>query len=216
MMAWRYSRSEKIADAAVHAVGLVAAVVGIALLVARTAADGRMSDVAVASVYGLGLVAALGASFLYNAWPVSPLKWIFRRFDHSAIFVLIAATYTPFLAQLPLGPTAIALTTVVWGAALAGVVLKLGWPGQGDRLAILLYLAFGWSGLPAFSALSDALPSPTLSLIVAGGVIYSAGVIFHVWESLKFQNAIWHGFVVAGAAIHYAAVFHCLVGSRVT
>ncbi len=89
--------------------------------------------------------------------------------------------------------------------------LKCALPGRLDRVAILLYLGLGWSGILAYPSLSVALGGVTLPLIIAGGVVYSAGVVFHVWDSLRFQNAIWHGFVVAGAAIHYAAVYNCLV-----
>ncbi len=214
MMDWTYTRGERIADAVVHAIGLGLATVGAALLLAHTTTTGGVSDTVVAGIYITGLIAALSASFLYNHWPVSPLKWIFRRFDHSAIFLLIAATYTPFLAQLPYGPVSVSLAVGVWGAALAGIALKVGLPGRYDRLTILLYLATGWSGILALPSLAEALPELTLALIIAGGVVYSAGVIFHVWESLKFQNAIWHGFVVTGAGIHYWAVFHCLVVER--
>ncbi|WP_181708380.1 PAQR family membrane homeostasis protein TrhA [Chthonobacter rhizosphaerae] len=215
MMDWSYTRGERIADAVVHTVGLLLAAVGVVLLLVHTATLGGLSDMAVAAIYGTGLIAALTASFLYNHWPVSPLKWVFRRFDHSAIFLLIAGTYTPFLAQLPYGTVSVSLATGIWGAALAGIAFKLGLPGRYDRLTIVFYLAVAWSGVLALPALSEALPELTLLLIVVGGVVYSAGVVFHVWESLKFQNAIWHGFVVAGAGIHYWAVFHCLVVERV-
>ncbi|WP_181699948.1 PAQR family membrane homeostasis protein TrhA [Chthonobacter albigriseus] len=214
MIPWTYSKAEIIADAIVHGVGLVFALVGIAALVTLTAVKGGATDVAVATVYGGGLVAMLSASFLYNLWPVSPAKWFLRRFDHSAIFVLIAATYTPFLSQLPYGPLSVSLFVVIWGTALLGVLIKCALPGRFDRLTIGLYLALGWSGAVVFSDLALHLSSTTLGLIVVGGVIYSAGVIFHVWDSLKFQNAIWHGFVVAGAACHYFAVVDCLIVAR--
>lgn len=211
MIPWTYSRSEIIADGVVHGVGLVLAVAGIAVLITLTTVHGGGTDVAVASIYGGGLVAMLSASFLYNMWPVSPVKWFLRRFDHSAIFLLIAATYTPFLSQLPFGPVSVGLALVVWGAAGIGILLKCLLPGRFDRLTIGLYIAIGWSGITAYSDLALHLPNTTVGLIVVGGVIYSAGVVFHVWERLKFQNAIWHGFVVAGAACHYFAVFDCLV-----
>jgi hemolysin III len=207
-----YDRHELIADAIVHGIGLAFAVAGtVALAYATAATSARSADLAAALVYGGGLVGALTASYVYNMWPVSPVKWILRRFDHSAIFVLIAATYTPFLVRGPDDLVTNALFVGVWATACAGVVLKCALPGRYDRLAILIYLGLGWSGVIAYPSLIDVLPGTTLALILAGGLVYSAGVVFHVWEKLRFQNAIWHGFVVAGAGIHYAAVFDCLV-----
>lgn len=206
-----YDRHETIADAAIHGVGLALAVVGTATLLIATAGSPRGGDSVAAAVYGLGLVGALTASLLYNMWPHGPMKWILRRFDHSAIFVLIAATYTPFLARLPESLLSTGLFVGIWGTAAAGVLMKCAWPGRFDRLAILVYLGLGWSGALAYPALQGALAGSTLGLVLAGGLVYSAGVVFHVWENLRFQNAIWHGFVVAGAGLHYAAVFSCLV-----
>jgi hemolysin III len=96
---------------------------------------------------------------------------------------------------------------LVWLIAICGIALKLTMPGRFDRLAILLYLALGWSGVLIYDQLLQFLSMPVVVLIAAGGIIYSLGVIFHVWERLRFQNAIWHGFVVAGASLHYSAVF---------
>lgn len=210
-----YDRNETIADGVIHVVGLLAAVIGVTALLVATAAPDRIADAVAAGVYGFGLVGALTCSLLYNLWPRGPVKWILRRFDHSAIFLLIAGTYTPFLTRMPEGPLASALFAGVWGVAIVGVILKCTMPGRLDRVAIVLYLALGWSGIVAYPSLGEALGDMTLPLILAGGIVYSAGVVFHVWDSLRYQNAIWHGFVVTGAAIHYAAVFNCLVLSPV-
>jgi hemolysin III len=138
--------------------------------------------------------------------PVSRAKWVLRRFDHSAIYVLIAATYTPFIAEMPVSATSIGLLAGVWSIAVVGIVLKLVLPGRLDKLSIALYLAMGWSGAMVFNTLVATLPPSVLWLIAAGGLLYSFGVIFHVWERLRFQNAIWHGFVLLGASCHYSAV----------
>jgi hemolysin III len=158
------------------------------------------------SVYGAGLLAMLGFSAAYNLWPVSPRKWLLRRFDHSAIYVLIAATYTPFFVQLSDRLFAMSLLAGVWCVATIGIVLKLFWPGRFDRVSVGLYLAMGWSGLVAYDAGVAALPQLALWFIVAGGALYTTGVIFHAWQRLRFQNAIWHSFVLLGAACHYTAV----------
>ncbi|WFS23546.1 PAQR family membrane homeostasis protein TrhA [Rhizobium rhododendri] len=166
-------------------------------------------EIAAAWIYGLGLVLTLTMSFSYNIWPVSPTKWILRRFDHSAIFVLIAATYTPFLERGSGDPLLLSTLIALWVFAAIGIVLKCGFPGRYDRLAILLYLAMGWSGVLVAGPVAARIPSVSMLLIVVGGVVYSLGVIFHVWEKLRFQNAIWHAFVLTAAGIHYAAVMTC-------
>lgn len=207
----RYDMSEIIADGIVHGVGVVAALVAVTVLIFYATVWGTAGALAAAWVYGIGLVASLGISFAYNIWPRSPAKWVLRRLDHSAIFILIAATYTPFLVAALPDPMVLANLIGIWCVAAFGVVLKCLWPGRFERLSIVLYLAMGWSGVVLYSRLYDVLSLATLVMILIGGVIYTAGVIFHLWERLRFQNAIWHGFVVAAAGVHYAAVMTCIV-----
>ena len=208
-MTWRYDRHEVIADGIVHGIGIVLALIGATVLIFYATVWSSNGAVIAAWVYGLGLVLALSISFSYNIWPVSRTKWILRRFDHSAIFLLIAATYTPFLQRGIDMPELLAMLIGIWIVAAIGIILKCAFPGRYDRLAILLYLAMGWSGVLMAGTLAELLPATTMMLIVIGGVIYSLGVIFHVWERLRFQNAIWHGFVVTAAAVHYGAVMIC-------
>jgi hemolysin III len=151
----------------------------------------------------------LGISAAYNVYPVCRTKWLLRRLDHSAIYVLIAATYTPFLATTELTMASAGLLAAVWLVAIGGVLLKLLLPGRLDRLSVALYLLLGWAGAAAYPVMAT-LPSSTLLLIAAGGVLYSAGVGFHLWESLRFQNATWHAFVLVAAGCHYTAVLDCL------
>ena len=202
----QYDFYEVLADGIVHGVGIALALVGVTALIFHTAISAERTELLAAAIYGGGLILALAASFTYNMLPHSPLKWYLRRVDHSAIFILIAATYTPFLHKASADPTALTLLVFIWTMAALGVALKCLLPGRYDRLAILLYILMGWSGLIAFGPISDNLPATSVLLIVVGGVVYTAGVIFHVWERLRFQNAIWHGFVVTAAAIHYVAV----------
>ncbi|MBP1850148.1 PAQR family membrane homeostasis protein TrhA [Rhizobium halophytocola] len=201
-----YDLTELVADGIVHGVGVVFALIGATVLIFYATVWSSHGELAAAWIYGLGLVLALAASFTYNMWPRSRVKWVLRRIDHSAIFVLIAATYTPFLQRGAEDPFVFFLLIAIWASALLGIIIKCVFPGRYDRLAILVYLAMGWSGLLAVGPISSYLPASTMVLIVIGGVLYSAGVIFHVWEKLRFQNAIWHGFVVAAAAVHYSAV----------
>ena len=195
-----YTRNEIRADALVHGAGILAALVGSTGLLVHAG----VSWVLVAYIFGLIMMLACSAA--YNLTPPSQLKWILRRFDHSAIFLLIAGTYTPLLPFLPDAAQSWTLGLVTWLGAALGIAMKFVFPGRFDRLAILVYLALGWVGITAAGAFAQVLPPQVLNLIIAGGILYTAGVIFHIWENLKFHNAIWHGFVGVAAACHFAAI----------
>jgi hemolysin III len=203
---WNYDRVELIADGVVHAVGIIFGLIAATVLVVLTAVYASTLDIVAVSIYVAGLLSMLVLSASYNLWPVSRTKWVLRRFDHSAIYVLIAATYTPFIMELKDSVFAIALVIGVWCVAIFGIVLKLAYPGRFDRLAVGLYLALGWSGMMLYDSVITALPQMALWLVLAGGALYSLGVIFHAWRRLRFQNVIWHSFVLLGAACHYTAV----------
>ena len=149
-----------------------------------------------------------------NLWPASPVKWVLRRADHAGIDLLIAGTDTPFLVQLDDRAAALTMLAVVWGGAVLGIAVKLFLPGRFDRLSIGFYLAIGWSGTAVLRSLGEALPQSTIWLIAAGGVAYSLGVIFFVWQQLRFQSALWHGFVVTGATLHLAAMGDLMIFAR--
>jgi len=203
---WNYDRAELIADGVVHVLGVLTGLIAATVLIVLTAVYATGVDVAVVSVYVTGLMTMLVLSAVYNLWPVSPRKWLLRRFDHSAIYVLIAATYTPFIMQVKNNPFAVALLAGVWLVAIVGIVFKLVLPGRFDRLSVVLYLVMGWSGFMIHDVVVAELPAMALWFVVAGGALYSFGVIFHAWRNLRFQNAIWHAFVLLGAACHYTAV----------
>ncbi len=203
---WNYDRAEIVADGIVHGIGLSLGVIAAATLVAISGVFAKPVEIVSVAIYVAGLLAMLSLSAAYNLWPVSPRKWLLRRFDHSAIYVLIAATYTPFIVQIKNTGLALSFLAGVWAVAIVGIALKLLWPGRFDRVAIVLYLALGWSGFLVWEAVSGAVPPSAMTLLIIGGTLYSAGVIFHTWHRLRFQNAIWHGFVLMGAACHYTAV----------
>jgi hemolysin III len=203
---WNYDRAELIADGIVHGIGVFGGLIAATVLIVLTAVYATALDVAVVSVYVAGLLAMLVLSATYNLWPVSPAKWVLRRFDHSAIYLLIAATYTPVIMELKDSILAMVLLAGVWCVAIVGIVLKLVLPGRFDRLSVGLYLAMGWSGMMLYGRVVATLPTLALCFVAAGGLLYSLGVIFHAWQRLRFQNAIWHCFVLLGAACHYTAV----------
>jgi hemolysin III len=204
---WTYTRAEIIADGVIHAVGVVFGLAGATALIILTFEASRGVQIAATLVYIAALLAALWLSAAYNMWPVSPVKWLLRRFDHAAIYLLIAGTYTPFLLHMK-GTTSLGLLMGVWTIAIVGIAAKLFLPGRFDRLSVGLYLLLGWSGVIAYDTIFAALSGTTLALLAAGGALYTVGVIFHAWHSLRFQNAIWHAFVLAAALCHYFAVLN--------
>ncbi len=152
----------------------------------------------------------LTCSAVYNMRPRCRHRPLLRRIDQAAIFAMIAGTYTPFTALGLTGYWSWGLTALVWSLASLGIVAKLcnwSWP---ERLWIPLYLAISWLFVVAVDPLSKVVPEETLMLIAAGGVVYTTGVVFHLWERLKFSTAVWHVFVLVGAATHYAAVMTLL------
>jgi hemolysin III len=209
-----YSRLELVSDAVVHTVGLViAAALGGVLLVA-TAFPNASGDWPTVSVYVGSLLVVLTVSFAFNLAPVAPIKRFLARLDQAAIFLLIAGTYTPVLTLLHDTSLSTIMLTAVWSGAVIGIALKLIVPQHFGRLALVLYVGIGWSGVLVFQSLAAALPPSTLLLLLAGGLAYTFGILFHVWEKLHFHNVIWHCFVVIGATIHLWAVLDCMVLKR--
>jgi hemolysin III len=204
-------RSEHRADAAVHAAGLCLGLAGAVVMLAAAIGSRQGGQLAPAIVYIVGLMAMLGCSAIYNVWHSCRWREGLRRLDHAAIFVMIAGTYTPLAVRLP-GMWAVGLTAGIWSAAAAGVATKLIQPRRIEAISIVLYLALGWIGLIAVEPLMASLDSTTLALLLAGGVIYSAGVVFHLARSLPYGRALWHGAVLVAASVHYAALLSIVEG----
>jgi len=202
-----YTRAERLADLAIHVAGvgggIVACVALLALVVPHV--DGRAA--LGLCLYAPALLAMLGASAAYNLTAPSRLKALLRRLDHAAIFVLIAGTYSPFALAKIGGTWGTGLFALNWGLAVAGVLHAVVWPRFGERLETAIYLAMGWSVLVVLDTFLAAVSPAVVALILAGGVLYTAGVAFHAAHHLKFHNAIWHAFVLAAAAAHNAAMW---------
>lgn len=202
-----YDRAETAVDGVVHVVGLVLGVTGAAVPIGFSARKPGARDLPVSIVYVSGLLAMLGffgglqsLAGVTHQTAAAPLRSLG---DLSAD----AATYTPFTVQMKSG-LASGLLVGIWTVAAVGIVLRLVLPGRFDRLSLVLYLLLGWSGVMLYDVITS-LPSLTMWLLPAGA-LYSLGVVFHLWESPRFQNAIWHSFVVLAAACHCAAVFDFL------
>ncbi len=201
-----YSRGEFLADAWLHIVGVTAAGAGAVVLLAIALSQNSLRLGVALTVYALGLAATFAFSAAYNLVQRPQLKAVLRRLDHSAIFVMIAGTYTPFALVSLGGSYGYGLLAFVWAVAAFGVALKLFLPHRFENIAVLFYLAQGWAVLTAINPLIEALPSTAMVLLLAGGVIYTGGVAFHMWEKLRYHNVIWHSCVLAAACCHYAAV----------
>ncbi len=199
-----YSRAEYISDVAVHLTGLlaVAAAVPVLLFLAGPS-EGAAGHRGAAIVYGLCFVAMITCSALYNSFPKHDWVWLFRRLDHSAIYLKIAGTYTAFVLIAGQG---FALAAGLWAVAATGISLKLIAPHRWRMTSIALYLAMGWSAVVLGWGLFAALPGPVIALVAAGGLLYSIGVVFHLWDRLPFHNTIWHVFVLAASFTIYAGL----------
>src|SRR5919202_5509553 len=203
----RHTPAERRADAAVHALGLTLGSAGcVALAVIAPPRAGDPLCVAALVAYAAGLLAMLGCSALYNLTPEGGRKRLFRRLDHAAILLMIAGTYAPFALVKIAGTWGTGLLAFVWGVAGIGIAVELLGPGRHDGLSVAAYLLLGWSVLAALGPLSAAVSPAGLALLVAGGVLYSMGVAFPLWTRPPYHTAVWHGFVLAAAACHYAAV----------
>jgi hemolysin III len=205
-----HDRAELAADALVHAVGCCLGLAGaVALLSVAFNSATRVVLISL-TIYLIGLLSMLGLSAAYNLWPRTDVRPALRSLDHSAIYLMIAGTYTAFLAQMNGDAASTGLLIAIWITAAIGIALKMLLPGRFDGLSLLLYLLLGWSGVVVFGSIATVLPGVSLWLLVAGGIIYTTGVIFHLWQSLRFHNAIWHGFVLVAAFCHYWAIFYCV------
>lgn len=202
----RHTRWETGVDGAVHAVAILAGILGAVGLLWLAASRGSAGHIAVAAIYSTSLIAMFSCSAAYNLNRWSPHGNWLRNLDQAAIFVMIAGSYTPFTIFFLEGPWRVALTTIIWSLCAVGIVIRLCHGRLFDRISLALYLGLGWIGLVALVPLVGAVDLSTLALLVGGGLLYTAGVLFHLWERLPFQNAIWHGFVLAAATVHFVAV----------
>ncbi|MEM8838685.1 MAG: hemolysin III family protein [Pseudomonadota bacterium] len=208
-----YSFNERLADGIVHVVGLVFGITALTILLFYTVYDHPSFTTMMVLVYGVAMVLMFACSAAYHMVPVLGLKELLRRVDQSAIFLKIAGTYTPFAALKLGGFWGYGLLGTVWAVAFFGIGLLILQARQ-TNLMVFLYLALGWLGILVVWPLFASLSSAVLTLIVTGGVLYSAGTIFHAWHSLPFSNAIWHVFVLAATVCHYFAVFVSVVIDR--
>ncbi|CAN7448650.1 hemolysin III family protein [Phenylobacterium sp. LjRoot164] len=197
--------SAKCADLVVHVVGLTLALVGGIVLLTLAVRAQSLSMAFAVGIYALGLLAMLGFSTAYN-FAKPRFRPALRRLDHAGIFLMIAGSYTPFTTQTLTGAWAWGMTAAVWSVAAFGALGKVLLPGIGRRVWVAAYLLLGWIVLVALKPLLANATSLTMLLLAIGGLLYSSGVAFYLNKQLRYARAIWHGHVVVGAGVHWAAV----------
>lgn len=216
MLGERYTRSEERLNAGTHAFGAVLSVIGLIFLVVHANVDGQEGSLPAVIIYGVALVLLFLFSALHHAVTSPGIKQFLLALDHCSIYLLIAGTYTPFSLLMPAGKEWEFLA-IVWSLAVAGIAILMAAfltrrSDEYERFAFIFYLAMGWiPWLWAGTDVFEALKPMGLGLLVAGGVVFSIGVIFYLWKRLPYGHALWHLFVVAGTAFHYFSIFNYVV-----
>jgi hemolysin III len=200
----------RLADLVVHLTGLGLALWGGGMLLGLAIGFGNWRSLTAASIYAAGLLTMLALSTAYNFSPTR-FQPVLRRFDHAGIFIMIAGSYTPFTTQHLHGAWAWGMTAAVWTIALLGVLAKLVLPGLGKGFWIVIYLVLGWLVLVAVKPLLESAGLAPMILLAVGGGLYTLGVAFYARKSFKYRRAVWHGHVVAAAAVHWSAVLLALL-----
>jgi len=206
---------EEIANAITHGIGLLLSIAGFVVLLVLAALRGTAWHIVACSIYGATLICLYAASTLYHAVISPRVKRALRIFDHSAIYLLISGTYTPFLLVSLRGPWGWSLLGVIWGLALAGVLFKFWFVERFAILSTVVYIAMGWLVVIAAKPVITHLPLTAIIWLLAGGLAYTGGVIFFAAKRIPYSHAIWHLFVLAGSICHYFAVLSTVIPPRV-
>lgn len=207
----RYSLGEEIAHSVSHGIGALLGVVGLVVMLWLAFEYGDVWHVVSVSIYGASMILLYSASTLYHAITNPRAKRFFQLMDHAAIFLLIAGTYTPFLLVNLRGPWGWTLFIIIWSIALGGVLLEILKKERVKWLSLTLYLGLGWMALVAMKPMLELVNTTGLLLLLAGGLLYSLGVIFYVRKQMVYHHAIWHVFVLAASIAHYFAVIYGVI-----
>ena len=207
--AWSFG--EELAHSLTHGAGLAASVAGLVVLVVLAARSGDPWRIVACTVFASTVVLLYAASTLYHALSRTRARGLFRVLDHSAIFLLIAGTYTPFALVTLRGPWGWTLFGIVWALAAVGIIVKAVFGTRWPVFSTGLYIGMGWTAVIAAKPLAAAVAPGCLAWLLAGGLAYTGGVVFYAWVRLRYSHAIWHVFVVAGTICHYVAVARYVV-----
>lgn len=206
-----FSRGEEIAHAITHGLGVVLSLVGLVVLVVLAVQRGDARLVVGVSVFGAAMVTLYAASTFYHALTAARAKQVFQLLDHGAIYLLIAGTSTPFTLVVLGGAWGWTLFGVGWGLAALGVVYEVVLRRPWRRLSLVFYLVLGWLVVIGIKPLAAALPTEALVLLGLGGIAYTGGAVFYAWRGFPYHHAVWHLFVLAGTALHYACVLNYVI-----
>ncbi len=199
-------RGDELAASLIHGLGIALSLAGLVILIAITVRSGPPRAVIAASMFGASRVLLYTASTRYHSIHRPGARRALRRFDHIAIYLLIAGTYTPFTLLALHGGWRWGLFATIWALAAAGIALEFTTLGRRRWLAALVYVGMGWTGLLAFGPLHAALAGGGVALVLAGGIAYTLGVPFYLWRRLPYHHTVWHLFVLAGSTLHFLAV----------
>lgn len=196
----------EIANSITHGIGIIFGIAALPVLSAIAAHKDHTVAVVGAAIYGFSFILLFTFSTLYHAFQNPKVKAVLHVFDHISIYFLIAGTYTPFLLNYMMNTTGIVMLSVLWGLTLIGISFKIFFTGRFNYVSTVIYLGMGWILLFSGRQFFAAIPGPVLTMIIIGGLLYSIGVIFYLWEKLHYHHVIWHLFVLAAAICHYVAV----------
>jgi hemolysin III len=202
-----YSLTEDILSAVTHGIGVGFAILGLVFLILRGVDNGSVYQVVAGSIFGASLIFSYLASTLYHSLRIESVRLLFRRLDHSAIYILIAGTYTGLMLGVIRGSWGWSFFGVSWGIAVLGILLKIYRMGRHPRLSLATYLIMGWISIIGVYPLWQSLPRESFILLVAGGVVYSLGGILYALKKIPYTHAIWHLFVLGGSVMHYFCIF---------
>jgi hemolysin III len=205
-----YALGEEIVNSITHGLGTLFAIAAPVLLVVRAAQRGTAWHVVSFAIFGATLILLYLFSTLYHSITHRTAKQVFARMDHSAIFLLIAGTYTPIMLTVLRGPWGWTFFGLIWGMALLGIVIRSIWLTRFRMLATVMYAVMGWSFLIAYNEIIVKVPPLSLRFLLYGGLAYTVGILFYIWKKQPYAHSVWHLFVIAGSVLHFFAVFYLL------
>ncbi|MGA1873671.1 MAG: PAQR family membrane homeostasis protein TrhA [Thermoplasmatota archaeon] len=207
----RYSTCEEIANSITHGVGWALSIAALVLLIVFSSIQGDPWLIVSCTLFGFGLVLLYANSTMYHAIQTRRVKKVFKILDHSSIFFLIAATYTPYTLTILRGTWGWILFGIVWGGFIFGTIMKVFFAGRFKWLSVGIYILLGWSVLLAIRPVIESLPFPGLLLLVAGGISYSVGALIYTKKKIRYSHAVWHVYVMIGSILHFFSVFFYII-----
>ncbi len=202
--------AEEIVNSVTHGIGIPLSIAGLVILIVFAAIHGNAWHIVSFTIFGVSLIACYTSYTLYHIFTDKGIKNIFARFDHAYIFLLIAGTYTPILLTVIRGVLGWIMFGIIWGVAIAGIVIRSIYLERFRKIMVALYLIMGWMFVFAISPVVNNMPTLSLVFLLIGGISYSVGVIFYAWRKLPFGHGIWHLFVLGGSIMHFFAILYTL------